>query len=202
MCIRDSSKDFIKLAKRRFSQFEFSFSGTQREYEIHEADANDLLRYLKPDSVDICITSPPYWDILTQKRTADYKEIRHYGNLEKDLGRISDYSTFLNALENVFKKVYQVLRPSKYCIVIVMDLRKKEKFYMKNKEVYLNWAREVLEIESAELSAVPTSTVKLEDKDARKLLKLIDALDDLDDVRRVHSNFEVDDALLEAYKNE
>ncbi len=80
-------------------------------------------------------------------------------------------------------------------------------YYVYTDPADLNSVREALEendleIESAELSAVPTSTVKLEDKDARKLLKLIDALDDLDDVRRVHSNFEVDDALLEAYKNE
>ncbi len=59
----------------------------------------------------------------------------------------------------------------------------------------------MVEIESAEISAVPQSTVKLEGKDAEKLLKLIDALDELDDVRQVSSNFEIEDALLEAYKN-
>ena len=44
--------------------------------------------------------------------------------------------------------------------------------------------------------------MKVEGRDAEKLLKLIDALDDHDDVQRVHANFDIDDAVLEAYQNE
>jgi len=124
------SKDFIKIANQRLSQYNLPLESEGKDYEIYEEDANMLLDYVKPNSIDICITSPPYWDILTQKRTADYKEIRNYGNLEKDLGRISEYDSFLNALESIFKKINQVMKSSKYCIVIVMDLRKKNKFYL------------------------------------------------------------------------
>jgi DNA modification methylase len=101
----------------------------QGERHIHLADANDLLDYLQPESVDLVVTSPPYWDILLQARTADYKEVRHYGESERDLGKIPDYSEFLGALAGVFEKVYQALRPGKYCCVVVMDVRKKDRFY-------------------------------------------------------------------------
>jgi YebC/PmpR family DNA-binding regulatory protein len=50
---------------------------------------------------------------------------------------------------------------------------------------------EGLEVVSAELQYVPNSTIELTDADvARKALKLMDALDELDDVTAVHSNFE------------
>lgn len=47
-------------------------------------------------------------------------------------------------------------------------------------------------IESAELAMVPQNTVKVEGADAEKLLKLVEALDELDDVSKVFSNFDID----------
>ena len=45
---------------------------------------------------------------------------------------------------------------------------------------------------------VPQATVPLEDAEAaRKVLRLIDALDELDDVQAVHANFDIPDAILE-----
>ena len=45
---------------------------------------------------------------------------------------------------------------------------------------------------------VPKETVKLADADkARSLLKLLDALEELDDVQNVYGNFEIDDRLME-----
>ena len=39
---------------------------------------------------------------------------------------------------------------------------------------------------------LPKSTVKVEGGDARALLKLIEALEELDDVAKVSSNFDID----------
>jgi YebC/PmpR family DNA-binding regulatory protein len=55
-----------------------------------------------------------------------------------------------------------------------------------------------IEVKSAELSRVPQNTVKLEEDDARKLFRLLEALEDLDDVQRVSANFDVSDELLQA----
>ncbi|MEO8452221.1 MAG: YebC/PmpR family DNA-binding transcriptional regulator [Gemmatimonadota bacterium] len=51
-------------------------------------------------------------------------------------------------------------------------------------------------IEGAELAMVPKNTVKLEGDDAEKILKLIEALEDLDDVSKVFSNFDIDASTL------
>lgn len=48
----------------------------------------------------------------------------------------------------------------------------------------------------AELAWIPKNTTRVEGSDAQALLKLIEALDDLDDVQKVDANFEMDDAEL------
>jgi YebC/PmpR family DNA-binding regulatory protein len=58
-----------------------------------------------------------------------------------------------------------------------------------------------LEYESAESSFVPSVTVPLDEDGARKVFKVIDALEDCDDVQNVYANFDVSDevmALVEA----
>jgi YebC/PmpR family DNA-binding regulatory protein len=54
-----------------------------------------------------------------------------------------------------------------------------------------------VEIESADVTERPQSRVPVEDGDAARLLKLIDTLEDSDDVSAVHANFDVDAAVLE-----
>ena len=54
-----------------------------------------------------------------------------------------------------------------------------------------------LTLERTELVLEPTTTVKVADEgEARGLLRLIDYLDDLDDVSSVSANFDIDDAVL------
>jgi DNA modification methylase len=96
---------------------------------VHQQSASLMPEYLDAESVDLCITSPPYWDILNQRRTADYKDIRHYGNKDGDLGTIAVYTDFLDALDRVLADVFVALKPGAYCCVIVMDLRKKNQFF-------------------------------------------------------------------------
>lgn len=54
-----------------------------------------------------------------------------------------------------------------------------------------------IEVSSAEVTRVPSNSVELTDEDAPKVLKLLDALQDHDDVQQVHSNFDVSDEVLE-----
>ena len=52
--------------------------------------------------------------------------------------------------------------------------------------------------ERAELTMVPTTTMRVPDDQAAKLLALLEELDDHDDVQKVYANFEVSDEFLEA----
>lgn len=51
--------------------------------------------------------------------------------------------------------------------------------------------------ESAELSKIPQSTVKVEGKDAKTLMKLMDMLEESEDVQKVWANFDIDEDLIE-----
>lgn len=129
----DLSERYVELARRRpIPQPELINGGSAALVGtriIYRADARELLSLIERDSVDLVVTSPPYWDILLQDRTADYKSVRNYGEDESDVGRIPNYDSFLDALARIFAQVYEVMRPGKYCCVNVMDIRKKNRFY-------------------------------------------------------------------------
>jgi YebC/PmpR family DNA-binding regulatory protein len=57
------------------------------------------------------------------------------------------------------------------------------------------------ELASAEVRLVPNTTKHLEGKEAERTLKLMEALEDHDDVQSVAANFDIDDALIEQMSN-
>ena len=128
----DISKEYCDKIKARINSIQSEFEYEKKtifEPVIYKSDSRRLSEKIDPNSIDLCVTSPPYWDILNQRRTADNKDIRNYGNDKKDLGNIKDYGEFLKELKEVFAEVYKVLKPNKRCCVVVMDIRKKDKFY-------------------------------------------------------------------------
>jgi len=53
------------------------------------------------------------------------------------------------------------------------------------------------EITEAELTYVPTTTIEITDRDtAGKIMRLMEALDEVDDVQNTHVNFDIDESLL------
>jgi YebC/PmpR family DNA-binding regulatory protein len=54
-----------------------------------------------------------------------------------------------------------------------------------------------IDYESAESTFVPSMQIPLDEDGARKVFKLIDALDDSDDVQNVYANFDVSDEVME-----
>jgi YebC/PmpR family DNA-binding regulatory protein len=55
-----------------------------------------------------------------------------------------------------------------------------------------------VEIAKAELTKIPTTTVKITNEEtATKLMKLLDALEDNDDIQKVYANFDIPEEILE-----
>lgn len=129
----DLNKDYCEIAKGRVTNHEadenFNKKVKRFEPKIYCEDSRNILKHVKPNSVDLVVTSPPYWDILTMKRTADMKDGRKYSDSDDDIGNIHDYEAFLQDLKTVYSEVYKTLKPNKRCICVVMDIRKKDKFY-------------------------------------------------------------------------
>jgi len=55
-----------------------------------------------------------------------------------------------------------------------------------------------IDYESAEVEFVPSVTVELDEEGARKVFRLIEALEDSDDVQNVFANYDVSDEVMEA----
>ncbi len=54
-----------------------------------------------------------------------------------------------------------------------------------------------VEVTSAELTRIPQNTVRLQGKEAEQMIRLLESLEDHDDVQRVSANFDIADELME-----
>lgn len=117
----DLSVDFCEIANKRI--------GVDNNISIINGNSFSEIDKLDPNSIDLCLTSPPYWDILNMKRSADGKESTNYSDKNEDLGNETDYECFVSSLGDLFSKVLRVLKPNAYCLINVMDIRKKSNFY-------------------------------------------------------------------------
>ena len=72
----------------------------------------------KDNSVDLVIAHPPYANIVK------YSD----GKNPDDLSSISSLPKFLDALEIAVREMYRVLKPGKYCAILIGDTRKGQHF--------------------------------------------------------------------------
>ena len=119
----DINSEYRDLFQSRLSLFDDELW----DYRIH--DSRTLSELLDECSIEICITSPPYWNILHRPRSADLKQSVSYSTNGNDIGNIENYNVYLEALKVVSQQVEIVLRPNGYFILNVMDIRKKSNFY-------------------------------------------------------------------------
>ena len=54
-----------------------------------------------------------------------------------------------------------------------------------------------MKLQTAEVTMIPTSTIKVADNDAKQVLALVEALEEHDDVQQVYANFDIPDEILE-----
>lgn len=138
----DISKDYINAAQKRVKQLPPALTKRQPKIQIIQGDAMELTDHVKRDSVDLCFTSPPYWNILTQKRTADLKSVRDYIKPTGNIGHIASYEEYIASMQEIFSGVYETLKWKSYCVVNVMDLRKKDVFF----PLHMDLSRALIEI--------------------------------------------------------
>jgi YebC/PmpR family DNA-binding regulatory protein len=58
--------------------------------------------------------------------------------------------------------------------------------------------QKALTLDVAEVTMMPQNTVPVEGKQAEQVLRLMEALDDQDDVRKAHANFDISDEVMAA----
>jgi len=117
--------------RRELEQLPQAHASTAR---VITADARRLPQLGLP-TIDYCITSPPYWDMLRMKGDKTQRKRRRegldvaYSDDPNDLGNIADYDSFVQALAEVYRGVHAVLRPQAYFTVIVKNVKKRGRVY-------------------------------------------------------------------------
>jgi len=109
----DINPEVVELAKTAL-RFKHHPSSKQ---EVRVGDARDL-SFLKDDSFDLVLTHPPYMNIIK------YSD----GKIPGDLSNISSLVKFCDEMEKIARELLRVLKPDKYCAILMGDTRKGKHF--------------------------------------------------------------------------
>ncbi len=104
----------MKLAQERL-EFDYSDSRPQKCFV---GDARNL-GTVENQSIDLILAHPPYADIIK------YSD----GKIKGDLSNIHSIDSFCDEIEIVAMECYRVLKPDKYCAILIGDTRR-NKFYV------------------------------------------------------------------------
>ncbi len=80
-------------------------------------DARSLNK-IKNNSIDFVLTHPPYADIINYSN----KEI------EEDLSNIHSLTSFCDEMEKVAKELFRILKPGKFCAILIGDTRRNKMY--------------------------------------------------------------------------
>lgn len=86
---------------------------------LYNRDARHL--DLKPESVELVVTSPPYWTL------------KKYRDCDGQLGEIDDYDKFLDQLDDVWRRSYDALVPGGRLVIVVGDVNRSRKAFGRHK---------------------------------------------------------------------
>lgn len=109
----DINPQAVELAK---AALQFKHHPASRQ-QVKVGDARDL-SILKDDSFDLVLTHPPYMNIIR------YSE----GKIEGDLSNINSLPKFCDEIEKIARELFRVLKPDKYCAILIGDTRKGKHF--------------------------------------------------------------------------
>lgn len=82
--------------------------GLPSAHLVHLGDSRRL--ELAPESVELVVTSPPYWTL------------KEYNAQAGQLGQVEDYGEFLDELDEVWRRVHRALVPGGRMVVVVGDV--------------------------------------------------------------------------------
>ena len=133
----DLCEDYVTMAKKRLEQSTF---GSSTQHLAICDDAHNIPEYLDKDTVSLCITSPPYANMLNRPRlnksirgdlrkNGHFLKVQQYSNNPKDLGTM-DHDKYCQTLEEIYSGILPLMRPKAHCIINVNDVWWENKRYL------------------------------------------------------------------------
>jgi len=112
----DINPKMVDIAKKNL-EFEVNGSVPKVNIEVKVGDARNL-KGVKDNSIDLIATHPPYLDIIK------YSD----GKVEGDLSNIHNIDKFCREIKKIAQECFRVLKPKKYCVILIGDTRRKKYF--------------------------------------------------------------------------
>ena len=125
----DLNKKYINFAKERLSQK--SLKDETKQIMICD-DSINIPDYLEEETISLCVTSPPYANMLNRPRlnkslvgksryNKQYKKVQQYSNNPRDLGTMEP-KEYAEELSKIYKKILPLLKPKAHCVINITDL--------------------------------------------------------------------------------
>jgi DNA modification methylase len=109
--VTNPQTDIPRIAKdeKVMREIEFATQEVPTKHELWNGDARSMSN-LKPNSVHLVLTSPPYWTL------------KEYRDTDGQMGHIADYEAFLDELDLVWKQCFEALAPGGRVVCVVGDV--------------------------------------------------------------------------------
>lgn len=127
---------YIKLARLRLSYMK-SIDKNNPDTTLNSvslrADARDLIKLIPSASIDLVLTSPPYWDLLKQRQSSRNRKSgkylkENYSSSRSDLSNLTTLEQFLSAMNEIFVQIKHVLKVGGRFVLITGDYRRRGRY--------------------------------------------------------------------------
>ena len=135
----DLKKEYIQFSKKRLEQGRTIRASEQ--IAVND-EAHNIPGYLRKETVALCITSPPYANMLNRPRknksmrgdlreNEHYLTVQQYSNDPHDLGTM-DAKTYVNALGEIYRGILPLLKTKGHCVINLTD------YWWENKRILVH----------------------------------------------------------------
>jgi DNA modification methylase len=131
----DLNPRFVAVAQDRVRGETLSLLEGTSKVELIQGDARNVAGLVGNRMFDYCVTSPPYWSMLTNEGSENQKARRDrnlptvYSDSGTDLGNIEDYQAFLKILIEVYDCVGEKLKKGGHLTVVVKNIKRNHTIY-------------------------------------------------------------------------
>lgn len=107
----------LTLDRLRFNPDPLSVSKKIKTWtKVYSGDARNMNK-LGEESIDFVAAHPPYANIISYTKNSNHKA-------DGDLSKVHNVDEFVYQMKNVAKEIYRVLKPGKYCAILIGDTRR------------------------------------------------------------------------------
>lgn len=132
----DLKREYTAFSEKRLAQT--ALVSETKQIPVCE-DAINIGEYIEPQTVALCITSPPYANMLNHKRlnksirgnlrnNKHYLKVQQYSSDPRDLGQMN-HDEYANALTEIYKGIYPLMKPKSHVVINVNDVWENNKRY-------------------------------------------------------------------------